>query len=145
MTSEEHYQRLEKMYSRASINDLYRPTMKVADGHAEIIMPVNDAFFHSANAIHGSVYFKILDDAACFAAWTKEDEFFIVTACFTTYITRPVWEGSLRAVGKIANQSKSQFIVEAIAYDDANRVVAQGNGIVMRGRARLSTLDHYMQ
>lgn len=145
MTSEEHYRRLVKMYSRATINDLYDPTISVKDGEAEIIMPVKDIFFHSAGAIHGSVYFKILDDAACFAAWSREKEFFIVTSCLTTYITRPVWEGNLRAVGRIANQSKNQFIVESTAYDDEDRVVAKANGIVMKGRDKLETLEHYIQ
>lgn len=69
MTSEEHYRRLENMYSRAIINDLDDPVISVKDRQAEITMPVKDAFFHSAGALHGSVYFKILDDAACFAAW----------------------------------------------------------------------------
>lgn len=68
-----------------------------------------------------------------------------MTSCLTTYITRPVWGGNLRAVGRIANQSKNQFVVESIAYDDEDRVVALANGIVMKGRARLATLDHYTQ
>lgn len=141
--NEGHLRKLEKMYERPAVNQLYRPTLKVEDARSEITMPVLSDFFHSAGAIHGSVYFKILDDAACFAAWSREPEFFVVTASFTTYIVRPVSEGSLHAVGEIINESRNQFIVEAKAYDDANRLVAHGNGIMMRGRDKLSELDHY--
>lgn len=131
------------MYDRAVVNRLYEPRLKASDGEVEITMPVQEKFFHSAGAIHGSVYFKILDDAACFAAWTREKEFFIVTAAFTTYITRPVMEGKLRAVGRVTSETKTQFIVESTAFDRADRIVAQGNGIMMRGRAKLADLDHY--
>ena len=31
-------------------------------------MPIKKDYFHALEAIHGSVYFKILDDAAFFAA-----------------------------------------------------------------------------
>jgi len=144
MTSVEHHRRLERMYERPPVNQLYKPTLSVSEGKSEITMGVSEAFFHSAGAIHGSVYFKILDDAACFAAWTREAEFFVVTASFTTYILRPVFEGELRAVGRVIHESRSQFVVESKAYDFEDRLVAHGNGIMMRGRNKLSQLEDYV-
>ena len=47
---------------------------------------------HTAGSLHGSAYFKLLDDSAFFAAQAlecgrSEDAMFLLTTSFTTYIT----------------------------------------------------------
>lgn len=37
------------------------------DGEAEVSIEVGRELFHASGAVHGSVYFKLLDDAAFFA------------------------------------------------------------------------------
>ncbi len=86
MTPEEHYRRLERMYDASPINDFFNPDLRVEEGLATISMEVDEKFFHSAHAVHGSVYFKLLDDAAWFAVNSLEFDFFVLTTSFTTYI-----------------------------------------------------------
>jgi acyl-coenzyme A thioesterase PaaI-like protein len=62
-----HFRKLENMYLGAPISRLYQPTIRISEGLAEIAIPVAPAFFHAAGALHGSVYFKVLDDACFFA------------------------------------------------------------------------------
>ena len=64
-----HHKKLERMYLSAPIHkDLYKGiSIHVANEQAEIALLVEPKFFHAAHAIHGSVYFKMLDDAAFFA------------------------------------------------------------------------------
>ena len=143
MTQEEHFENLIKMYSRASINDFYNPSLKVKEGEAEIIIDVSEKYFHSGGAIHGSVYFKMLDDVAFFAATTLERDVFVLTTSFTTYFLRPVSQGTLRSVGKVVNVTKTQFLVEAVAYDYKDREVARGSGVFVKSRLPLSEVDHY--
>ncbi len=112
-----HFQALENMYASAPINEIYKPVMTVSKGQAEIEIKLSEQFHHSAGAVHGSVYFKMLDDAAFFAANSYEKDFFVLTTSFTTYLTRPVSKGRLRAVGKVVNQNNSQFIAESVVYD----------------------------
>ena len=87
--------------------------------------------------------FKMLDDAAFFAANSLETEFFVLTTSFTTYLTRPVVEGKLKAVGKVVNQNKSQFIAESIVYDSKGREVGRGNGIFVRSKQLLIDAKGY--
>ena len=143
MTDSIHFRKLEKMYGRANVNAIYEPRIQIDKDKTEIEIDVSEKFFHSGGAIHGSVYFKVLDDAAFFAAAAFEKEFFVLTTLFTTYITRPVSSGVLKSVGRVVNQNKSQFIVEAIAFDDASREVARGNGIFVRSKIPLSGVSHY--
>lgn len=144
-TQIQHYRALESMYAAAPVNKIYQPVMTVSEGEAEITIPIDDKYHHSAGAVHGSVYFKMLDDAAFFAANSLEEENFVLTSSFTTYMTRPVVSGKLRSVGKVVNQTRSQFIAEAFLYDDQNNEVGRGNGIFVRGKLPLVKAKGYKQ
>ncbi len=137
MTKKPHFNRLESMYAAAPVNKIYDPIMEVSEGEAVIEIELSDKYHHSAGGVHGSVYFKMLDDSAFFAANSLEEEFFVLTTSFTTYITRPVASGKMKAVGKVVNYNKSQFIAEAIVYDSKDREIGRGNGIFVRGKLPL--------
>ena len=133
----QHFRALEAMYQAAPINEFYKPTMQVEEGEATIEIDVKREFFHAAHAVHGSSYFKMLDDAAFFAANSLEPEVFVLTTSFTTYITRPISEGKMIAKGKVVNRNKSQFIAEAVVYDQEGNEIGRGNGIFVRSKMRL--------
>ena len=138
-----HYQRLSAMYQAAPINDFFLPTLTLSEGEAEISIDLSEKLFHAAGAVHGSVYFKMLDDAAFFAASSLEFELFMLTTSFTTYLTRPVSSGTMRACGKVVNRNKSQFIVESVVYDNAQRELGRGSGIFVRSKQRLANTPGY--
>ena len=110
MTRDPHFTALENMYLAAPISDLYHPSIEISDSEATIEIEVAEQFFHAAGGLHGSVYFKLLDDAAFFATNSLERDVFVLTTSFTTYLTRPVSSGTLRSVGRVVNRNKSQFI-----------------------------------
>ena len=131
--SKVHYQALENMYLSAPINAIYQPRIKISHKNAEIEMDVKERFFHSA----GSVYFKMLDDAAFFAANSVESEYFVLTVSFTTYLTQPISGGCMRSVGKVVNQTRKQIIAEAVVYDENGEEIGRGSGIFVRGKMPL--------
>ena len=137
MTKPIHFSRLESMYAAAPVNKIYEPVMEVSEGEAVIEIELSEKYHHSAGGVHGSVYFKMLDDAAFFAANSLEDEFFVLTTSFTTYITRPVASGKMKAIGKVVNKNRSQFIAESVVYDADDREIGRGNGIFVRGKLPL--------
>lgn len=137
MSDKSHFEKLESMYVAAPVNDIYAPLINVSKGEAVIEIELSDKYHHSAGAVHGSVYFKMLDDAAFFAANSLEKQFFVLTTSFTTYLTRPVVAGKMKAVGKVVNMNKSQFIAESIVYDARDREIGRGNGIFVRGKLPL--------
>ena len=131
-----HFRTLEVMYLSAPINQFYCPRIVISKEQVEI--DIDQRFFHAAGAVHGSVYFKLLDDAAGLAANVLEREVFAVTASFTTHMTRPVSGPLMRSVGRVVDQTRSQFLVESIVYDHNQRSVGRGNGVFMRGSVRLA-------
>ena len=137
MSDDAHFRKLERMYLAAPINKIFPPKILVSEAGAEIQIDVKPEYFHAAGAVHGSVIFKLLDDAAFFAANSLEQSVFVLTTSFTTYLTRPVSSGIIRSVGKVVNQNKTQFIAESVAYDSAGKELGRGSGIFVRGKIPL--------
>ena len=63
----QHFKSLENMYLMAPANKIYLPKILIKDSKSIISIDVKEDFFHTAGAVHGSVYFKLLDDSAFFA------------------------------------------------------------------------------
>ena len=137
MPADDHYRKLERFYHGALINQYYRLWLTVGEGRAELVIPVRPEFFHAAGAVHGSVYFKALDDAAFFAANSLVEDVFVLTASFNLYLTRPVAEGEMRAEGRVVHRSLRLILAESELSDGRGRPVARGSGSFMRSDIRL--------
>ncbi|MDJ0956738.1 MAG: PaaI family thioesterase [Arenicellales bacterium] len=135
---DKHFLCLEHMYLHAPINRIYQPEICITDGSADIKIDISEKYFHAAGAVHGSVYFKMLDDAAFFAANSLEQEVFMLTVSFTTYFTRPVSSGVLVARGKVLTQNRTQVIAESVVYNAGKKEIGRGNGIFVRSRIPLT-------
>jgi uncharacterized protein (TIGR00369 family) len=127
----EHYRRLEKMYLGAPINRFYKPAIEIGDGCATIAVEVREDMLHAAHALHGSVYFKVLDDAAFFAANSLIPGHFVLTAGFSLHLLRPVTGGTITATGRIVHRSRRLLVADAVAVDDQGNEVARGTGSFM--------------
>jgi len=139
MTGEEHYRRLERMYRVAPINEFFKPEIRIGQGTAEITVHVDDRrFFHAANAIHGSVYFKCLDDAAFFAVSSLVEDCFVLTSNFNLYLHAPVSTGVVRSVGKVVRGGGSSFLAEAVMLNERNDEIARGSGMFVKSKIRLA-------
>ena len=134
----EHCRKLEQMYLGAPINAFYSPAIWVSQGEAEITIGVKPEFFHAADAVHGSVYFKLLDDAAFFAVNSLIEEYFALTASFTTYLLRPVSEGTMKAVGKVVYAGAKSFIAESVVIDGEGQEIARGSGSFVTSKIKLT-------
>ena len=126
------------MYQSAPINAFFNPVMEVSEGQAIIEIELSEKHHHAAGAVHGSVYFKMLDDAAFFAASSLEFEVFVLTTSFTTYLTRPVSKGTLRSIGKVVNTTKSQFIVDSVVYNEEGKEIGRGSGLFVKSKILLA-------
>ena len=134
MANKSHFEKLISMYAATPVNKIYNPVMEVSEGEAVIEIELSEKYHHSAGGVHASVYFKMLDDSAFFAANSLEEIFFVLTTSFTTYITRPVASGKMIAIGKVVNKNKTQFIAESVVYDSEGREIGRGNGIFVKGK-----------
>jgi uncharacterized protein (TIGR00369 family) len=116
------------MYASAPINRSLAPVMTVSNSHAEIAIRVRPDLFHAGGAVHGAILFKLLDDAAFFAANSLVLETMVLTASFNVHFTRAVAEGRIRATGDVVHRTRKTFIADSVAVDSEGRQVARGSG-----------------
>jgi uncharacterized protein (TIGR00369 family) len=135
-----HYNKLERMYLQANINTtLYdTTTIKISEGLAQIELKISEKYFHALGAIHGSVYFKLLDDAAFFAVNSIIKDAFVLTTSFNINLIRPVHKGMITSVGKIKFKSKNLFVAESTLYNQDGKEVAFGTGNFAKSKIELS-------
>ena len=138
---ESHYRKLERMYmNSAYINkQLYNGIqLVVSHERAELLLNVESKFFHAARSMHGSVYFKMLDDAAFFSVNSIVQDVFVYTVSFNIQILRPVSNGFIRSVGELKFKSKSLFIADSNLYDENNKLIGRGTGSFMKSQIVLN-------
>lgn len=131
------------MYHAAPVNELYRPRIEVSEGRSVLHMAVDTRFHHGGGALHGSAYFKALDDAAYFAVNSLVDDCFVLTVSFNLYLLRPVVEGQLRAEGRVVSATASLFVAESVLYLGEDTQVARGSGTFQRSRVPLTDVETY--
>jgi uncharacterized protein (TIGR00369 family) len=138
MIDELHFRKLERMYLSAPCNEYYQPQITISHGACELVIPVKRDFFHAANAVHGSVYFKALDDAAYFAVNSLVKDVFVLTVSFNVHFLRPISDGEMRALGKAFFSSRELSWGESIIYDSKDREIARGSGMFAAAKVKLS-------
>lgn len=137
---QDHFDRLAKMYLNANINKYIFDTTKcqISEGKATISLSISEKFFHSLDAIHGSIYFKLLDDAAFFAVNSVITDVFVLTTSFNINIIKPVNSGLITAIGKIRYKSKNLFVAESKLYNENKQEIAFGTGNFAKSKIGLT-------
>jgi uncharacterized protein (TIGR00369 family) len=135
-----HFRKLERMYLSAPLNtQLYNGiTITISDQKTELTLRIDEKFFHAANAIHGSVYFKMLDDAAFFAVNSIVNDVFVYTVSFNIQLLRPVSSGIIKSFGELKFKSSNLFIADSTLLDENNKLVGRGSGNFMRSKIELT-------
>ena len=140
-----HWRRLERLYRGAPVNEYFQPTIAIRDGEADIGIVVRPDFYHAANAIHGVVYFKLIDDAAFFAVASRVADVFVLTAQLTVNFAKPVTSGRLTAYGKVTSEEGRRFNAEASIVDESGVVVGSGSGVFVRSKIPLAGIRGYAE
>lgn len=139
-----HYRALERLYVAAPVNSLFASRLEiVGEGRSRLTFDVDRAVYHAAGAAHGTIYFKMLDDAAFYAANTLVTDRFLLTTSFNLHFTKPVREGEVIAEGRWISGRKRVLVAEARLIDAEGDEIGRGTGTFMRSRTALSSLSGY--
>ena len=139
-----HLRALESLYNSAPINGLFQSSIVLPEaGRSEIRFSVAPDSYHAAGAAHGTLYFKMLDDAAFYAANGLVSDRFLLTTAFNLHFTKPMRGGEARAEGRWISGKRRVFVAEARIVDAEGEECARGTGTFMRSHISLSGLDGY--
>jgi uncharacterized protein (TIGR00369 family) len=141
---EAHLRALEALYDSAPVNRLFESRLSLPEaGRSEISFTVSPDAFHAAGAAHGTLYFKMLDDAAFYAANGLVSDRFLLTTAFNLHFTKPMRVGPARAEGRWISGRRRVFVAEARIVDQSGEECARGTGTFLRSHIALSGLGGY--
>lgn len=139
-----HWRALEGLYASAPVNHLFESRLEIlAEGQSRIIFDVTPSCFHAAGAAHGTIYFKMLDDAAFYAANTLVTDRFLLTTSFNLHFTRPIHGGRVIAEGRWVSGRRRVLVAESRLIDEDGEEVGRGTGTFQRSRIALGGLEGY--
>lgn len=139
-----HWRALEGLYASAPVNTLFESRLEIiGEGLSRIHFDVTPSCFHAAGAAHGTIYFKMLDDAAFYAANTLVTDRFLLTTSFNLFFSRPINGGRVMAEGRWVSGRRRVLVAEARLIDEDGEEVGRGTGTFQRSRIPLSSLDGY--
>ena len=142
--AEAHFRALEALYASAPINALFRSRLHItSSGVSRIEFDVEPSAFHAAGAAHGTLYFKMLDDASFYAANSLVSDRFLLTTAFNLHFTKPMREGSAFAAGRWISGKRRVFVAEARIVDSSGEECARGTGTFLRSHIALAGLTGY--
>ena len=141
-----HHRALESLYVRAPINRLFESRLEIVEaGFARIRFRLDERHFHAAGAAHGTSYFKMLDDAAFYAANSLVSDRFLLTTAFNMLLTRPLTAGDVIAEGRWISGRRRVFVADARLIDATGEEAARGTGTFMRSSIELAGLPGYAE
>jgi uncharacterized protein (TIGR00369 family) len=141
-----HWRALEGLYASAPVNALFASRLDIVEeGRARIAFDVQERHYHAAGAAHGTIYFKMLDDAAFYAANTLVTDRFLLTTSFNLHFTRPVRVGPVIAEGRWISGRRRVLVAESRLVDADGEEIGRGTGTFQRSRISLSGLAGYAQ
>jgi uncharacterized protein (TIGR00369 family) len=139
-----HFRALEHLYAAAPINRLFESRLEIPQaGVARIHFEIDERYFHAGGAAHGTSYFKMLDDAAFYAANSLVSDRFLLTTAFNLLLTKPLRSGPVVAEGRWISGQRRVFVAEARLIDESGDEAARGTGTFMRSRIALAGLPGY--
>ena len=142
--ADSHHRALESLYRSAPINHVFPSALEIVEeGFARIRFEVGTAHYHAAGAVHGTAYFKMLDDAAFYAVNSLVTDRFVLTTAFNLLFTKPLKAGLVTAEGRWISGQRRVFVADARLIDAQGEEAARGTGTFMRSGIALSSLPGY--
>lgn len=144
MMDKSHWKKLENLFLGANIQQMYPGiSIQISANEACITWPVESGHFHGGNALHGAAYFKLLDDAAYFAAASIHTTSFLVTGTYSIKYIKPVYSGVITAKGVLAEPSGKYFKSSSRLFNETGELLAEGSGIFIPTTTLWSSLKAY--
>lgn len=133
-----HCEKLERMCLSAPINEYYDLGIRVAEGEAEIVIPIQEKFLGAARTVHESVCFTALADSALCAVNSIVDKVLVIAANFSIHLDRPITSDEIIARSRFVGMSGDQYLAESVLTDSEGNGIGRASGAFIQSDIRLS-------
>ena len=133
-----HCRKLESMYLAAPCNEYYEPGIRISEGEAEIVIPVQEKFLDAGGSVHGSVYHRAMNDAALSAVSSVVPKELVSSTGFDIQLSRSIAEGELIARARVVGISEEHCLAEAVLVNGEGEELGRGGGAFVKTETPLS-------
>jgi len=133
-----HCEKLERMYLSAPCSEYWEPGVRIAEGEAEVLIPLQAKFLRTAGAMHESVCFTAMSDAAVLAVNSISGKNLAVAVSFTVQCPGPCTAEELIAKGRFVGMSGDRYLAESVLTDPDGNEIGRGSGAFVESSVPLS-------
>jgi acyl-coenzyme A thioesterase PaaI-like protein len=123
-----HCRKLESMYLAAPCNEYYEPGIRISEGEAEIVIPIQEKFLDAGGAVHEAVYHRAMNDAALSAVSSVVPKELVSSTGFEMQFSRSIAAGELVARARVVGMSEEHCLAEAVLTNGEGEELARGGG-----------------
>jgi hypothetical protein len=123
-----HFERLEQMYLADDRNVSDDAGVRIQEGEAEIVTPVDERDIRQDGSLDTAVCFKLLCDAASLAANSVVRDVYLRVESFNVRCANMTPAGELAARGRLLGSSEGQYLAESVVVDSEGGEVCRGAG-----------------
>jgi acyl-coenzyme A thioesterase PaaI-like protein len=133
-----HWEKLERLYLGAPCNEYFDPGVRIAEGEAEVVVPIQDKFFRVGGDVHSAIGFTAMVDSAALAVNSMVEKALVVPVNFDTQLTCPLATGELIARSRFLGMSGDHYLAESVMTDSEGRELGRGKGAFKESDISLS-------
>ncbi len=133
-----HYENLEHFYLAAPYNEFHEPGIRVSNGEADIVIPIQEKVVHPAG-VPGAVILKAMNDSAAFAVNSLVEKHYVLTVSFNVALSGAMPTGELIARGRFVGMSGDRYLAESMVSDMDGNEIGRGDGVFVVSNIGLPT------
>jgi len=126
------------MYLASPCNEYFDPGVRISEGEAEILIPIQKKFLRSAGEVHASVCFTALADAAVLAVNSMVEGALVLSVEFDIHLHRRIASGELIARSRFLGLSGKDYLAESVLTDPDGYEIGHGRGTFQESDTELS-------
>ena len=101
-------------------------------GVAKLVLDVMPQNLNLVGILHGSFFFKLMDDACFFSIMTINNVLFVATSNFSVTYFRPVLKGKITATASVIESSDFKYFCQCIIVNEFDDKIASGSGTFIK-------------
>lgn len=136
---EQRITELEQAFLANPDYELKDPGIRIAEGEADIVLPLRDEDTDAAGVLRDSTCFTLMNDAAVNAVSALVESGTARTAEFSVTLTHGVASGELIARGRYVGRAGSNFLADAILTDTEGTELGRGEGVFFEATPDIAT------
>ncbi len=126
---EAHWEKLEHLYLSAPGKEECDAGIKISDGLAEIVIPMQEKFLEPSGNVSSSICFTAMNDSAAFAVNSVVVKSLVTTAEYHIHFARSAAQGDLVARSRFVGTSEDYYLAESVLLDTQGNELGQGSGV----------------